>query len=90
MGDRVCALPLLTIRRDVKKRGTLRLYCIRLSEKLLIVGAGGKKCTTTYEQDPVLLEIVETLKSIDKKLVTLEKSGIDIHSEIYNLTVRIN
>ena len=54
------------------------------------MGAGGKKCTTTYEQDPVLLEIVETLKSIDKKLVTLEKSGIDIHSEIYNLTVRIN
>ena len=33
--DRVCALPLITARRSKKKGGTLRLYCIRVSNNIL-------------------------------------------------------
>ena len=44
MNDRVCAIPLLTSYRQ-KQNGTLRLYCIRISDKLLIAGGGGIKTT---------------------------------------------
>lgn len=49
--DRVCALPLYTVPREKCKHGVLRLYCIRLSENLIIVGGGGEKSTRTYEED---------------------------------------
>ena len=49
MNDRVCAIPLLTSGRQ-KQNGTLRLYCIRISDKLLIIGGGGIKTTRTYIQ----------------------------------------
>lgn len=53
--DRVVALPLLVRPRDKETHGTLRLYCIRISEQLLILGGGGIKTTDTYEEDESLL-----------------------------------
>lgn len=87
--DRVCAVPLLISHRRRDKCGTLRLYCIRMSDSLLILGGGGEKKTRTYEEDPTLLEKVRTLQSIDKVLTDMEEDGIDVASAIYNLTIEI-
>lgn len=58
MSDRVCALPVLKSR--------LRLYCLRLSDKILILGNGGVKTTRTYNEDDTLRGYVLTLQSFDK------------------------
>ncbi len=87
--DRVCAMPLLTSPRRKGKCGTLRLYCIRMSDSLLILGGGGEKKTRTYEEDPTLLEKVRILQSIDKVLTDMEEDGMDVASAIYNLTIEI-
>ena len=91
MKDRVCAIPLFSsINKRHKQNGTLRLYCLRISDKLLIVGGGGLKTTQTYEDDELLSYHVQTLQSIDKELSKIEKRGKDIHKEIYNLTIQID
>ena len=41
--DGVCALPVL--------QSKLRLYCLRLSDKILVLGNGGIKKTRTYNED---------------------------------------
>ena len=87
--DRVCAMPLLTSSRRKDKCGTLRLYCIRMSDSLLILGGGGEKKTRTYEEDPTLLEKVRTLQSIDKVLTDMEEDGVDVASAVYNLIIEI-
>lgn len=86
--DRVYALPIYTIPRN-NKQGTLRLYCIRISDKLLIIGGGGEKTTRTYDEDEHLSEIVATLQEIDKRLLTLEDDGVDLYSTINNLKISI-
>lgn len=89
MNDRVCAIPLLTSGRQ-KQNGTLRLYCIRISDKLLIIGGGGIKTTRTYNEDQTLSGHVKTLQMIDKELSDLENEGKDLHTEIYNLKIHID
>ena len=90
INDRVCALPLITARISRKSGGTLRLYCIRISNELLILGGGGEKSTPTYQEDPILNEKVQTLQKIDKVLSELENNGMDLNKEIINLTININ
>lgn len=89
MSDRVVAIPLYIVPRDHSKHGTLRLYCIRVSDKLLIVGGGGLKTTQTPEEDPVLSSHIETLQSIDKRLNELGEKG-NINDMLFNLTVEID
>lgn len=89
MNDRVCAIPLLTSGRQ-KQNGTLRLYCIRISDKLLIIGGGGIKTTRTYNEDQTLSVHIKTLQMIDKELSDLENEGKDLHTEIYNLKIHID
>lgn len=88
MSDRVCAMPLL-IKSRSKNIGTLRLYCIRISDKLLILGGGGLKTTDSYEQDDILNKKVEDLQLIDKEIANLEKRTI-IEDAIYNITIEID
>ncbi|MBR5403226.1 MAG: hypothetical protein IK113_03260 [Bacteroidales bacterium] len=88
MSDRVCAMPLL-IKSRSKTIGTLRLYCIRISDKLLILGGGGLKTTDSYEQDDFLNKKVEDLQSIDIEIANLEKRTI-IEDAIYNITIEID
>lgn len=87
--DRVYAIPLEIIDRDKTKHGTLRVYCIRVSETLLIVGGGGLKTTDNYDVDPTLLTIVETLQAIDAELMELEDDGVVIETEVINLKLYI-
>ena len=58
--DRVCALPVL--------RSKLRLYCVRLSDKILVLGNGGIKKTEKYEEDDELRGYVLSLQTFDKLL----------------------
>lgn len=67
MSDRVCALPVLKSR--------LRLYCLRLSDKILILGNGGVKATRTYNEDDTLKGYVITLQNFDKLITEGIKNG---------------
>lgn len=86
--DRVCAIPEEIIRRNKKKNGTLRLYCLRISDKLLIIGSGGEKKEDAYNGTE-LEALVATLQAVDRELGLLEDDGLDIEKEIINLTVYI-
>jgi len=55
--DRVYALPI--------ENCVLRLYVIRISDNILILGNGGIKSTKKYEEDTELNSYVEQLQSID-------------------------
>jgi hypothetical protein len=87
--DRTNALPLYITPRPKQCNGTLRLYCIRISDQLLILGGGGEKITQTYDEDAALSDKVHTLQSIDSALRELEEDGIDIHLSIDNLIINI-
>lgn len=67
MGDNVAALAI-----DSR---SLRLYCLRISDQILILGNGGLKTTRTYEEDPKLLGYVVDLQSFDKALAEAQKNG---------------
>ena len=67
MSDRVCALPI--------DSGKLRLYCLRLSDKILILGHGGIKSTRTYNEDNELNGYVMDLQKFDAILKEAERDG---------------
>ena len=73
MSDRVCALPVL--------KSKLRLYCLRLSDKILILGNGGVKNTCTYNENDELKGYVLTLQKFDKLLKEGSKEGSIIVTE---------
>lgn len=68
MSDGVAALP-------VYKSG-LRLYCLRLSDCVLIVGNGGVKGTKTYQEDEDLNGYVINLQKLDALLKSDIRNGI--------------
>lgn len=90
INDRVCAIPMLITSRDKSKHGTLRVYCIRVSDSLLIVGGGGLKVSDKYEDNPLLNSQVETLQAIDAELKELEDLNIELYNSIVNITVQID
>ncbi|MBO4489596.1 MAG: hypothetical protein J5741_08105 [Bacteroidales bacterium] len=53
----------------------LRLYCLRISNQILIVGNGGAKTTRTYEEDVELSGYVIDLQKFDKLLAQELASG---------------
>ena len=67
-GKNIKAIPLCVEQRRRRGVGTLRLYCIRISERILVVGNGGIKRVRKYEDDPVLLDIVDKLRSIEHQI----------------------
>ena len=60
MNDSVQALPI--------ESGKLRLYCLRLSDQIVILGNGGVKNTRMYEEDPKLYGYVLDLQKFEKIL----------------------
>ena len=67
MNDNVCALPI--------ESGRLRLYCLRLSDSILIAGNGGRKTSRTYNESAELSGYVISLQSLDKIIRTEVKKG---------------
>jgi hypothetical protein len=55
--------------------GKLRLYCLRLSDQIVILGNGGVKVTRTYEQDPKLYGYVLDLQRFERILKENIKKG---------------
>lgn len=81
MSDHVVALPVITSK--------LRLYCLRLSDKILILGNGGVKSSRTYNEDDNLRGYVITLQNFEqlllegqqKGLITITENTIEIKEE---------
>ena len=67
MNDRIAALSI-----DSRK---LRLYCLRISDQILIVGNGGVKTTRTYQENDELSGYVMDLQAFDKLLAEAQKDG---------------
>lgn len=72
----------------------LRLYCLRLSDEVLILGNGGVKTTRTYQEDEELNGYVMDLQRFDELLkeaqrkgsITIEKNMItDIENKTFEL-----
>lgn len=73
MRDNVVALPTF--------RTSLRLYCLRMSDSVLIVGNGGEKNTKTYEESAELNGYVISLQKLDELIrVEVKKGNIVIES----------
>lgn len=53
----------------------LRLYCLRISDQILILGNGGAKTTRTYQEDDKLSGYVMDLQTFDRVLLNAQKSG---------------
>lgn len=53
----------------------LRLYCLRISDQVLILGNGGVKNTRTYQEDEKLSGYVMDLQTFDKVLVKAQQTG---------------
>ena len=68
MSDGVAALPVY--------QSGLRLYCLRLSDSVLIVGNGGVKSTKTYQEDEDLNGYVISLQKLDSLLKADIENGI--------------
>lgn len=67
MRDGVCALPIETVK--------LRLYCLRMSDSVLIAGNGGVKDARRYEDCEELNGYVVTLQKLDEALKIAVKKG---------------
>lgn len=73
MNDSVVALPVL--------KSKLRLYCLRLSDKILILGNGGIKNSRTYEENDSLRGYVFTLQKFEELLKEGQRNGYVTISE---------
>ena len=72
MNDRVMGLP------SHIDTTALRLYCLNINKKIIILGNGGIKTTKTYEEDARLNRCVQTLQKIDIEIKQQEKQQIII------------
>lgn len=73
MRDSVVALPVLSSK--------LRLYCLRLSNGILILGNGGIKNSRTYEEDDSLRGYVLNLQKFEGLLKEGRRNGTIIITE---------
>lgn len=87
--DRVMALP------SHLDTSNLRLYCLNISHKILILGNGGIKQTQTYQEDVNLHRAVRNLQKIDIIIKKLENrriitiNGTNLHGPL-ELTIDID
>lgn len=66
-GDGVSAIPIET--------NNLRLYCIRLSDRILIFGNGGVKDCATWQESETLAQYVETLVDTSRFIASRLSNG---------------
>ncbi len=67
MRDSVVALPVI--------KSKLRLYCLRLTDKILVLGNGDVKNTKTYEEDVTLQGYVMDLQKFENLLKQEARAG---------------
>ena len=67
MTDSVVALPVL--------KSKLRLYCLRLTDKIIVLGNGGVKTSRTYQEDDTLQGYVIDLQKFERLLRQEVNSG---------------
>ena len=67
MNDSVVALPVL--------KSKLRLYCLRLTDKILVLGNGDVKNSRTYEENDTLQGYVIDLQRFERLLRQEVRSG---------------
>ncbi|MBP3288372.1 MAG: hypothetical protein J6L79_03975 [Muribaculaceae bacterium] len=67
MHDSVVALPVL--------KSKLRLYCLRLTDKILVLGNGDVKNSRTYEENDTLQGYVMDLQKFERLLKQEVRSG---------------
>lgn len=67
MNDDLCALAI-----DSRQ---LRLYCLRISDQILIAGNGGIKTTRTYQENEELNGYVMNLQQFDRLLKQAQAEG---------------
>ncbi len=80
--DNVSAIPI-----DVSK---LRLYLLRISESIIILGNGDIKTTKTYNEDYTLNPIVELLQSVDSFIKSrLDKGSLTIKNRVFKGNVTL-
>lgn len=79
MKDGVCAIPIPL----PNKRSLLRLYCLRLSDQILIIGGGGVKKEKTYNKVCKLKKCVDILSDLDFFIKKKIKEGkLNINGKI--------
>ncbi len=66
----------------------MRLYCLRLSEQMLILGGGAVTTSQRYEDDSVLLTIIGDLRDIEDHIKRLVKQA-DTDYEDFDALKRI-
>lgn len=77
MNDDLCALAI-----DSRQ---LRLYCLRISDQILIAGNGGIKTTRTYQENEELNGYVMNLQQFDRLLKQAQAEGtITIEENVIN------
>ena len=79
-GGNIKAIPLFVKlpRKADRTIGTLRLYCIRISDRILVIGNGGIKKVDSYQQDTMLSACVDELREIDRMIRrALRRQGVD-------------
>lgn len=67
MNDSVVALPVI--------KSKLRLYCLRLTDKILVLGNGDVKNSRTYEENDTLQAYVIDLQKFERLLKQEVRSG---------------
>lgn len=74
INDNVHAIPI--------EGSKLRLYCLRISEQIIILGNGGVKSTKRYQDDSKLYGYVIDLQRFEKILKeNIEKGYISVHEK---------
>lgn len=67
-GDGVGAIP-------IEVNNTIRLYCLRLNDNILILGNGGVKDAGTWQESPTLRPFVELLRDTSRFINTRQQDG---------------
>ena len=68
INDNLCAIPI--------ESGNIRLFCLRISDQILILGNGDKKTRRTYQEDRRLLGYALDLQKFDKLLKKDLEDGV--------------
>ena len=68
MTDSVVALPVL--------KSKLRLYCLRLTDKIIVLGNGGVKTSRTYQEDDTLQGYVIDLQKFERLLRQIGRAHV--------------